>query len=111
MLEASERSSTALTGLHCPARGTLARPQRVLRGAPPRIQGKCYRIAATRPQRRAHRSLSLFSDDICGGMLPVRRLLTKELHTSRQPEPDTAHERAMQYCPKQCYAVRPRDTS
>ncbi len=82
MPEVSERSTTALAVLHCTAPGAHARPQRVLHGAPPRLPRVCYQTAAPRLHGRTYRSLSLISDDICDGMMPVRRLLRKLLHTS-----------------------------
>ena len=45
--EASERSSTALTVLHCTAPGAHAKPQRVLHGAPPHIPRGCYQNRRT----------------------------------------------------------------
>jgi hypothetical protein len=74
-------------------RSCTPKPRRVLRGAPPHIP-HCYDTAAPRPHGRTHRKVSLFRDDICDGMLPVKPLLYNELHTSggRQPMPDVAHE-------------------
>jgi hypothetical protein len=70
---------------------------------------RCYHTAVTRRWcgwmlRRCgwtYRTLSVFSDDSCGGMLPVKRLLPNWLHTSggRRPVPDTACERAVQNYP------------
>jgi hypothetical protein len=60
--------------------------------------------------RRTHRRISLFSDDICDGMLPLRRLVPKSLHLSsgRRPAPDTSRKREMQHCPDSDPPVRPR---
>jgi hypothetical protein len=48
---------------------------------------------------RTHSQVSLLSDDSSDGMLPVRRLLPKELHASGSRRPSTASEQAVQHCP------------
>ena len=61
-----------LYGPHGCTRSPSRKPQRALRRAPPFHAGTAPpqgRMAA-----RAHRRVSLSSDDICGGMLPVKRL-------------------------------------
>jgi hypothetical protein len=45
---------------------------------------------------RAYREVSLLSDDSCGGMLPVRGLSLKELHTQQQQL--SAHAMQLPHC-------------
>ena len=64
------------------------RPQGMLRKVPPHIRCN-YRTAATSSDGQTHRMVSLFSDAICHGMLPVRRfvpnLLKHQWRPSTQP--------------------------
>jgi hypothetical protein len=57
----------------------------------------------TQPHGQAYRSLSWFSDDICDGMLPVRKLRANELHNSGGHRPINAG-----YCTRASRAALPQ---
>ena len=92
---------TVPTVLHCtaripahPALQKLAKEGQSATAA----TGPCSSSART-GHRRTHRKVSLFSDDICDGMLPVRRLEATSLHTSgsRRPMPEREHQPKSKY--------------